>query len=378
MDDYKSLLSQVSEMDTALKGWQKHHDEQYNEVARIIKANQPLIDSFAGRKNDIQLGGGGGFSEWDRLIGENTDNFKKLAAKQIKSFDFRFTQKAVGDMGFSTNFSSAAGSVAFVRPGIITNAARPTHIRDLIPQSGMTGSNFIYLSENGAGEGAITTVAENAMKPQVDFDLQEVTRPAEYIAGWTRISTKMLDDVVSMRAFLQTRLVELLLVVEDNQLLKGDGIAPNLKGINTAGNFTAASGAATIDVEQLVQAIGQLAALGRRPDGIVLNPTDYFNLLLNKSAGSLEYDVPGVVQFTQTGDITIAGARVIWTAEQTAGTFTVGDFANGSLLLFRELPRVEFFLEDGTNVRENKVTVRVEERVSFAVYAATYFIKGTF
>jgi len=84
------------------------------------------------------------------------------------------------------------------------------------------------------------------------------------------------------------------------------------------------------------------------------------------------------VQFTQTGDITIAGARVVWTAEQTAGTFTVGDFANGSLLLFREPPRVEFFLQDGTNVRENKVTVRVEERVSFAVYASTFFVKGTF
>jgi HK97 family phage major capsid protein len=373
----REIQSQLDEMEQELKKFYAKHDGKVGELERIIKANQPVIDSMLGRSKDIPLGGFSPNSEWDRLIESNIDNFQKLSKKEIKGFDFRFSQKAVADMGLGTNFPSAAGSVAFVRPGIITNAARPRHLRDLIPQGGMTGSNFIYLSENGAGEGGVTTVAENAMKPQVDFDLQEISKPAEFIAGWTRISTKMLDDVQSMRAFLQTRLIELLLVVEDNQLLKGDGVSPNLKGINTAGNFTAATGAATIDVEQLIQAIGQLAALGRIPDGIVLNPTDYFALLLNKAVGSGEYDVPDVVQFTQEGGIRIAGANVVWTAEQTAGTFTVGDFANGSLLLFREPPRVEFFREDGTNVRENKVTVRVEERVSFAVFAATYFIKGT-
>jgi hypothetical protein len=48
------------------------------------------------------------------------------------------------------------------------------------------------------------------------------------------------------------------------------------------------------------------------------------------------------------------------------------------LLLVREAPAVEFFYEDGTNVRENKVTVRVEERVAFPIFGSTYFVYGDF
>jgi len=76
--------------------------------------------------------------------------------------------------------------------------------------------------------------------------------------------------------------------------------------------------------------------------------------------------------------VTIAGVPVVWTTAQAEDTYTVGDFNHGSSLLFRESPRVEFFNQDGTNVRENKITIRIEERVAFAVYGVTYFIKGDF
>ena len=38
---------------------------------------------------------------------------------------------------------------------------------------------------------------------------------------------------------------------------------------------------------------------------------------------------------------------------------------------------IEFFEQDGTNVRENKVTVRIEGNFALPVYSSTYFIKGT-
>ena len=75
--------------------------------------------------------------------------------------------------------------------------------------------------------------------------------------------------------------------------------------------------------------------------------------------------------------MTIAGVPVVWTTAQAEDTYTVGDFTHGSSLLFRESPRVEFFNQDGTNVRENKITIRIEERVAFAVYESMY-AQGTF
>ena len=333
---------------------------------RDMKAQGGRIKSSA--PADIQ-------TEIYQALVENTDNFKKLANKDIKQFDFRV--KAVGDMSFAVNGSSIINSVGYVRPGIIEAANRPLHIRDLIPKGTMTGSNFVFLRE-GVSEGGITAVSEGSTKSQIDFDVTELTVPAEFLAGWLRISTKMLDDIPSMRMFLSNRLMEALLTVEDAQLLNGSGVAPNLDGINTTGNFTAASGSATIDIEQLVEAIAQLAALGRQPDGIILNPSDYYSLILNKASTSGEYDLPPIVVVQPSGLVTIAGVPVVWTVAQTAGTFTVGDFRNGSAMLLRETPRIEFFNQDGTNVRENKITIRIEERLAFAVFAATYFVKGTF
>ena len=56
--------------------------------------------------------------------------------------------------------------------------------------------------------------------------------------------------------------------------------------------------------------------------------------------------------------------------------FIVGDFEQGALRLIREAPSVEFFREDGTNVRENKITVRVKETVAFPIFGDNYFIYG--
>jgi hypothetical protein len=38
--------------------------------------------------------------------------------------------------------------------------------------------------------------------------------------------------------------------------------------------------------------------------------------------------------------------------------------------------RIEIFEQDGTNVRENKITVRIEETVALPVYGSNYFIGG--
>jgi HK97 family phage major capsid protein len=357
---------------TELKTWQVKKDE-------ADKKNQEALDEILSKKN---LPGVGGVIEQKSFgemlmegITEQKDNWEKFIRKERKSFSLEL--KAVADMGFAGNFGSAATSVAQVRPGIIANPDRKVHVRSLVPVGTMDGSTFYYMKENGEGEGAITTVAENATKSQIDLDLAEASATAEYIAGWLRISKKMLGDVKGMTSFLQARLLEKLLIAEDAQLLNGDGTSPNISGITDTGNFTAASSAATVDIEQLIDAISQLEELGREANGIVLRPSDYWSFVKNKAAGSGEYDLPQVVTFVD-GQLRIAGVPVSRTTAMTVDKYIVGDFRMGALLLVREAPAVEFFYEDGTNVRENKVTVRVEERVAFPIFGSTYFVYGDF
>ena len=306
-----------------------------------------------------------------------TDGFGKML-RDGKGSRVQFELKAVGDMTFSNNFSTADSSVTFVKPGIIELPKRKLHIRQLLQVGGMGNkSNFDYVKEI-AGEGAPASIGEGATKPQFDLDLQEASVKAEWIAGWLRISRNMLDDVEGMTTFLGSRLPELLLRAEDTQLLSGTGTSPQLKGLMTAGNFTAATSAATIDVEQLIDAIAQLENSDREANGILLNPSDYYAIMKTKASGSGEYDLPYSLVTIINGQLLIAGVPVYKSTAMTVDKFLVGDWVMGANLIFREPAKLEFFYEDGTNVRENKVTVRIEERVAFPVYGNDFFIYGDF
>jgi HK97 family phage major capsid protein len=305
------------------------------------------------------------------------DGFGKML-RDGKGSRVQFELKAVGDMTFANNFSTAGAAVTFVKPGIIELPKRKLHVRQLLQVGGMgLKSTFDFVKEI-AGEGAPAPAAEGALKSQFDLDLQESSAKAEWIAGFLRISRNMLDDVEGMTTFLGSRLPELLLRAEDSQLLSGTGVSPQLKGLMTAGNFTAATSAATIDVEQLIDAIAQLEGSDREANGILLNPSDYYAIMKTKASGSGEYDLPYSVVQIVNGQLLIAGVPVYKSTAMTVDKFLVGDWVMGANLIFREPAKLEFFYEDGTNVRENKVTVRIEERVAFPVYGNDYFILGDF
>jgi HK97 family phage major capsid protein len=318
-------------------------------------------------------------------INEVKDGFADLANKKVSSVNFQM--KAVADMDFATNFSTARTTVAYNKPGIIELPKRKVHIRQLLTTGGMGAkSTFNYIKEvtgdylgTPSGSGP-ASVAEATLKPQFDLKLVEAAVPAEWIAGWLRISRNMLDDVEGMTTFLQSRLPELLLRAEDQQLLSGTGTSPQISGITDTGNFTAPTGSATIDVEQLVQAIAQLEGYDREANGILLNPADWYNIWLTKSTGSVAglYNLPTEL-IARVGDqMYIAGVPVFRSTAIAVDKFIVGDWAMGANLILREAPRVEFFREDGINVRENMITVRVEERIAFPIYGDNYFIYGDF
>lgn len=379
--EIKKTVSALKDENGQLKAAIDGYEAKLATVATVAQlqeekaAFQKQIDDLATReKNSTPKAAKSFNAELAEQMANHTDKFATM--KKGQSFEFEI--KAVGDMTFANNFSTADSSVAFVRPGIIELPKRKLHIRELLPAGGMGAkSTFDYVKEI-AGEGAPATAAEGATKSQFDLDLQEVSVKAEWIAGFIKISRNMLDDVTGMTTFLGSRLPELLLRTEDTQILSGNGTSPNLSGIMTSGNFTAASGAATVDVEQLVQAIAQLEALDREANGILLNPADYYNIMLTKASGSGEYDLPTSIVRIENGQLFVAGVPVFKSTAMTVDKFLVGDWRMGANLIFREPAKVQFFYEDGTNAQQNKVTVRIEERVALPIYGNDYFILGDF
>lgn len=376
-------LKSVNEALETLKANAGKADPKVAELEATIKAlkeaadkNQPVIDAFVKSPDKAATQKDTTFNhQLKEGLTENYESIRKIKKGETVGFDM----KVVADMSFANNFSTADVSVSTLRPGIIELPKRKLHVRELLSGGAMSNSNFVYVKEITGEEGP-EIVAEGGAKNQFDLDLQEVSVPARKIAGYVRISDEMLNDPLGMATFLQSRLMELLLRAEDEQLLNGNGTAPNISGITDTGNFTAPTGSATIDVEQLVQAIAQLEGYDREANGILLNPADWYNIWLTKSTGSVAglYNLPSEM-ISRVGDqMFIAGVPVFRSTAIAVDKFIVGDWVMGANLITRLAPRVEFFFEDGTNVRENKVTVRVEERIAFPIYGDNYFIYGDF
>ena len=266
-------------------------------------------------------------------------------------------------------------------PGYKFDPTRPVHVRQLLA-TGSTQSDVVrYVKESGYSNGAAAT-AEGATLGQSDFDMTAADANVRKIGTYFRISEEMLADTPQLTSYLSARAPEKLLEVEDAQILSGDGTGANLSGIITdAADFdTSASGAFYQSVESanefdvIVAALNQLSLLNYSADCIMLNPTDFNKILLLKDSTN-KYLKDQVYNGLQPS---FSGVKVIQNTAIAAGTFLIGNFGIGTQLWVRQGVNVEFFREDGTNVRDGFVTVRVSERIALTNYLPNAFVNGSF
>lgn len=369
------LLREFTEIKESLE---KRFDDKLQVVRNDLNVTVKAFDKFQimSKHRSLPLNADNSFdAQLKEQLLANTDNFNKLNRKEIKSFGFDI--KAAGDMTIGGNYTGGTAGLNSSLIGIVGGTTRLRHVRDLLRQTTMTGSSLPVLKDNG-GEGAPAPTAEGSQKPQMDFDLAEMSAKAETIAGIVIFSRQFLDDVPSAQSWLIQKMVEAYMAVEDAQLLTGTGTSPQLGGMNKAGNYTAATVVSGDPyVTRLVKGVIQLRSLERNPTGIIINPADYGSLLLNTASGSGQFDLPSYVTVNTFGQVSILGVPVIDTTAQAVGTYNIID-NEGSVLAFRQNTTVEFFESDGTNVQYNKITARIESRIAFPIYGSSYIIQGAF
>tara|TARA_R110001599_G_scaffold71314_3_gene198982 strand:+ start:276 stop:1448 length:1173 start_codon:yes stop_codon:yes gene_type:complete len=291
--------------------------------------------------------------------------------KKGHSQSARFEIKA--DMTVGADFTGEVIAADRV-PGYKFDPTRPVHIRQLL-SIGSTQSDVVrYVKESGYTNAAAIT-AEGATFAQSDFDMTAVNANVKKIGTYFRISEEMLADTPQLTSYLSARAPEKLLEVEDANILTGN----DLGGIiNSAPAFAAGDYADSVEsanqFDVIVASLNQLALLNYNADTILLNPTDFHKILLLKDTTN------NYLKDQVYGGLTpvFMGVRVVLNSAITAGDFLIGNFSVGTQLWVRQGVNVEFFREDGTNVRDGFVTVRVSERIALTNYLPNAFVKGTF
>jgi len=259
---------------------------------------------------------------------------------------------------------------------------RRVFLSDLLPHITVSQGSIEYVQDQSpladmADKAAET--AEGAAKPQAGPTFGIISEPIPTIPVWANITRQTAADVPQVMGYLDTKLRYSLKRRVDLQSISGDGIAPNIKGLNNrTGIITYAPGVAEPRYRSIRRAIRLLEDVESVPEIIVLNPADaeIFDLSNDTSAGlHANPDFNGGVSTPPT--------RTAWGLTQVRSTA----IASGTALLidpmavaYMDRQQVTSYMTDShaSNFTSNILTLLLECRAGLALFDPKGVAKVTF
>lgn len=258
-------------------------------------------------------------------------------------------------------------------------------VRDLLAVGQTSLPSVPYIKETSYTNAA-TTVAEEGLKPEATFALQDEFAPVKKIAVIGRVSMEAWEDFTIIRDYINGRLRFMVAEREEAQLLSGAGTGSEITGILTESIQSQAFGASTPTASDhgmaFHNAITKIRATGKfEPDGMVVHPDDWQQMRLaqddNKQYyGGGPFSGPyGVGPFANAERYW--GLPVVVTTAITSGTGLVGAFKLGAQIWDRQGITVDTTNSDEDDFQYNRMAIRVEERLALAIYRPLAFCKVT-
>jgi HK97 family phage major capsid protein len=265
-------------------------------------------------------------------------------------------------------------------PGIRSVLFRRLVVADLMASGQATSNAIIYMVET-LFTNAAAPVAEGGAKPESALTFDQRTDPVSKIAHWLPVTEELLEDVPAMQAYIDARLELGVQLAEEDQLLNGNGTPPNLMGIMNRVGLAApvARNAGATPPETNADAVlRQITAIATTafvyPDGVVMNPTNWFTTVTSKD-GNGQYFGGG--PFSSLPTATLWGTPVAITPSIVAGTALVGAYGTMSQVFRKGGIRIEASNSHQDYFVKNLVAIRAEERLALAVYRPGAFGKVT-
>lgn len=286
-----------------------------------------------------------------------------------------FEQKTTITTGAGSG-ADAVGQVLRV-PGIIGPQLRELRLRDMLPIIPIRGTNGVEYVRENVFTNAAAPVVEAAAKPEAAITFTKATAAVRTIAHWVPASRQILDDAPALQAYIESRLMYGLKLVEEAQLLTGDGTGENLNGLitqATAYDSATYNQASDNRMDTIRHAILQARIAEYPVDGVVLHPADWERMETSK-------DLENRYLIGDPGQMIgkrLWGRNIVETTAITTGTFLVGAFALGAAIYDSMSATIDISTEHSDYFVKNLVAIRCEERLALAVYRPAAFITGSF
>jgi HK97 family phage major capsid protein len=280
------------------------------------------------------------------------------------------------------------------RDPIVTPPTRTKRVRDLFPTRTTTAAVIEYFRQLGFttldaahGVNSASSVAERSggafgAKPQSSFAFVGEQAPVRTLAHWEAAHRNVLADEPQLRSIIDNELMYGLRLLEDAQILNGDGVGENLLGVlQTPGiqTYSWSAGLSTPVPDTKADALRRAATLSflayYEPTGIVLHPSDWEDIELTKDTNG-QYLI--AVSVAMGGEPKVWRMPVVDTPAITAGTALVGAFGTGAQLYDREQASIRISEQHSDFFVRNAIVILAEQRLALAVKRPEAFVEVTF
>lgn len=264
------------------------------------------------------------------------------------------------------------------QPFLVDTRRRRLFIRDLIgvQQTGLAAIPYVRELNPVANALSASTVAEGGTKPEATVQFTPDIAPVQVIAVVMPITTQIMEDAPTLMGYINGRLTYMLEYREEDEIIRGNGVTPDLKGILTYSGIqtqsTAGPGEYAITIGN---AIAKIELVDGYADGVAMNPATYWAMVTHRAAGgSGNFDAGA---FSQSPVQYVWGLPAVRTNSLAANQNLVGNYAMGATLFDRSQSGVRIFEQHSDYAAKNQVLLRAEERVALAVNRPDFFCVAT-
>lgn len=366
--------------------------------------NPEVVDTPSGNGNgDIKPNAKkNGRSLGEQFIeSESFQTFSKSRGKRSASIEVDYPILGIrGKVAMSQRAGFTSSDLAAVnvqiQTGLIGLGVQRLTIMDVFAPGSTGAAAIIYPQETSFGTvdgvavaaGAMPrgkAVGERGVKPIWEPDLTTVTANVKKIAITTKVPDEFMNDFPASMSFINERLPFMVDTETEYQMLYGDGLGNNLKGVTT---FAGVQTRAILTTDDSTIAASFMKGLTDirvnaffEPDFYAFHPYDWETAKLLKDdnkrflAGGPHYIPYTNSVFMELN--TFWGKPVVISTAVTYGKPLAGCGKLGAQYFIREGMRLESTNSNEDDFRRNLIMIRAEHRLALAVYRPVAFLEFT-
>lgn len=268
------------------------------------------------------------------------------------------------------------------REGIVERAKRVSRVRDLFPVQQTTSNMIEYFRVSGFTNNAATVTERSGSpavfttKPQSSMTVVGVQAPVRTIAHFEVAHRNVLDDEPTLRGIIDNELLYGLRLVEDDQILNGDGTGANLTGIReVSGVQTLQWSAGTVGdtrIDAIRRGVTKSLLAYYEPTGMIVHPNDMEDIELTKDGEERHLMVMSV---SLGAEARLWRVPMVATPAITEGFVLLGSFGVGATLYDRMEGNIRVAEQHSDFFVRNAIAILAEERLALAVKRPESFVE---